>query len=189
MRIDPLDFSQARTAPEDVVRGLEALDPTACLVHLGGTRWLVGKVRPNVHARSTAEQMLDHWTRAVQSGKRLSPQGQQRVRFAQLALLGVRPVDQYTIMGDPDGRIVKEFEASRYRWLHAGNNDLFQQLDDAEDERRANARKDVADIDRAKDAWKYAFTVSHTTSASLTPEDKPRSGFVRHTKPETTHAA
>lgn len=128
MRIDPLDFSQARTAPESVVRGLEQLDPSACIAYLGEMVWLVGKVRPNALVRAQAIDMLDNWTKNVREGKRLSPTGKARVRFAQLALLGVRPVAQYAIAGAPDGSIVQDFERSRWRWLHTSDNAAFQEI-------------------------------------------------------------
>lgn len=180
MRIDPLDFSQARMAPESVMRGLEFLDPTACIVHLGGPMWLVGKFRPNAKARGDAEAMLDNWTRNVREGKRMAPQGKLRVRFAQLALLGVRPVQQYRLFGAPDGRIVADFARSRFLWLHAGNDALQQALDATDAERAASAQRELGSVDRAKDAWKYAFTQSHMPSASLTPEIGPKAGWTRH---------
>jgi hypothetical protein len=183
MRIDPLDFSQARVAPDDVIRGLELLDPTACLVHLGGTRWVVGKLRPNAEARRQAEAMLAHWTASVRAGKRLSPRGALRVRFAQLALLGFRPVQQYEIVGEPDGRIVQDFARSRYHWLTTSDNAVQHSLDTAHRDRAEAAHAELASVDRAKDAWKHAFTLTHTTSVSLTPPDTPKSGFVRHPKP------
>lgn len=181
MRIDPLDFPQARMAPESVVRGLEELDPTACIVHLGGARWMVGKVRPNALARVDATHMLDSWTSAVQrSQKKLSPSGRQRVRFAQLALLGVRPVELYTIIGgEPDSRIVQDFKESRYRWLHTSDNEMDRAIDSTE---KADAsRAALTDVNLAKDAWKHAFTLSHTTSVSTTPLIPARSGWTRHT--------
>jgi len=191
MRISPLDFPQARMAPESVMRGLEDLDPSACVVHLGGKTWIVGKVRPNSVARGVAETMMSNWTRAVQGGKRLSKQGQLRVRFAQLALLGFRPVSQYEIQGEPDGRIVKEFEFSRHCWLTTSDNELNHTLDTVQRDKADAAKAQIADVNLGKEAWNYAFRTTHTTSVSLTPPDRPKSGFVRHEKPqsENTNAA
>lgn len=180
MRIDPLDFSQARMAPESVVRGLEMLDPTACILHLGGPQWLVGKVRPSSAARGEAEAMFANWTRNVSEGRRMTERGKLRVRFAQLALLGVRPVHQYALIGPPDDRIVHDFARSRFLWLHSADNALEKAGDAADDARVTAARNEVASVDRAKDAWKYAFTTSHMPSASLTPEIKPKAGWTRH---------
>lgn len=180
-RIDPSDFSQARMAPEDVVRGLEAIDPSACIVHLGGPHWLVGKLRPNAEARTQAVAMLDHWTRAVRQGAKLSPNGRLRVRFAELALLGLRPVQQYAFLGAPTGRIVEDFRQSRFRWLTASDASLEREIESVTTERRAAAIADVASVDRAKDAWHYAFTRSHMPSASLTPAERPKAGRTRWT--------
>lgn len=181
MRIDLLDFSQSRTAPESVVRGLEELDPSACIVHLGGTRWMVGKYRPNALARAQAAAMIDNWTVNVREGKRMSPQGMARVRFAQLALLGVRPVELYTIHGAPDGRVVQDFARSRFRWLHTSQNAAEAQLDAGEQERQQASHAALTNPDLAKDAWQYAFTRSHMPSASLTPDIGPKAGWTRHT--------
>lgn len=179
MRISPFDFSQARTAPEHVVRGLEALDPSACLVHLGGARWMVGKVRPNAVVRAQAEGMLDHWTRGIQAGARMSQHGQQRVRFAQLALLGMRPVDLYTIVGEPDSRIVHAFQASRWRWLHATDRTLEEQIYQQDAKRKATAHAEISDVHRAADAWRYAFTRSHYFGDKRGQDLGPKSGFIR----------
>lgn len=178
-RIDPLDFSQARVAPESVMRGLEEVDPTACIVHLGGARWLVGKVRPNAHVRAQAEAMFANWTRAVRQGAKLSAQGQQRVRFAQLAMLGFRPVETYQLIGAPDGRIVKDFRRSRHRWLTTSDAELQRTLDDPAEERRAAAHAEIASVDRAKDAWRYAFTRSFMPSAARGPVDRVKAGWQR----------
>lgn len=177
MRIDPLDFPQARMAPESVMRGLEELDPTACVVHLGGSHWSVGKVRYSSVARGIAEQMLDNWTANVSAGARLSHQGKVRVRFAQLTMLGFRTVQQYRIK-DVDSRIVRDFERSRWLWLHTSENEFWRRID-ATDERDA-ARAQISNPDLAKDAWRYAFTRSHMPSASLTPDLGPKAGWSRH---------
>lgn len=175
-----MDFSQARTAPESVVRGLEQLDPTACLVHLGRAHWVVGKIRPNALVRAQAEAMLDNWTTNVREGKRMSPNGMARVRSAQLALLGFRPVQLYRIAGSPDGRIVQDFARSRFLWLTTSDNALLQQIDDTATERREAAQAEVGSLDRAKDAWRYAFTRSCMPSAARGPFDRTPAGWVRH---------
>lgn len=182
MRIDPLDFSQARMAPDSVVRGLELMDPSACIVHIGGTRWLVGKWRPNALVRLQAIEMLDNWTANVGAGKRLSPEGKARVRFAQLALIGVRPVELYRLVGTPDGSVVMDFERSRWRWLHTSDADAERQIDESDRERAQLSHGALTNPDLAKEAWRYAFTRSHMPSASLTLYDAPRSGWTRHAK-------
>lgn len=187
MQVAPLDFSQARFAPEWVVRELESLDPTASVVHLGGASWLVGKIRHSAAARAQAEAMFDTWTRQIQVGAQLSERGKARVRFAQLALLGFRIVSQATITNDMQwARVVDGFRESRYRWLHAQEDGVLAELDAAETRRREEARRDVQDVDRAKDAWRYAFTRSHSMAVTLTPKDRVKSGWTRTTLPRAS---
>lgn len=190
MSVPTLDLPQARTAPSHVVRGLRELDPTAVIVHLGGPTWVVGKVRPNSETRRQAIAMLDQWTTAVSEGARMSETGKMRVRFALLALQGFRPVERYRIQGEPDSRIVHDFAESRYRWLHETDAQLFAGFDEAQERKRAEARAEIADLDRAKDAYKYAFTSSFGAAVSSvgTRTTPVRSGFVRHSIP-SNHAA
>jgi hypothetical protein len=180
MRISPLDFSQARMAPEYVMRGLEQLDPSACIVHLGGPMWVVGKVRPNALVTRDAGEMLHHWTVSMRAGAKMSRTAKLRARFAQLALLGFRPVDQYEIVGEPDGRIVRAFAVSRYHWLHTSSNEVWQGMDDAEEAQKIAAKTDMMDDARHGDAWRYAFTKSHSMATTLTPTERPKTGWTRH---------
>lgn len=180
MHVSPLDFSQARTAPEWVSRELEEMDPTACVVHMGGARWAVGKIRPNRAARKEAEAMFATWTQAIQKGAQLSAQGKARVRFAQLALLGFRVVTQLDLTNDMQWRtVVDDFRESRYRWLHAPEDGALKEIDALEERRREDARRGVEDPNRAKEAWKYAFTRSHSLAVSNTPKDVVKSGWKR----------
>lgn len=180
MRIDPLDFPQARFASEHVVRGLEFLDPTACIVHMDEARWMVGKVRPSAEARVQAEHMLTNWTRNLQAGTRMSDFGRRRVRFAMLAYLGFRPVQQYDLIGAPDSGIVRDFAISQYLWRHAREDEPLGRQDIEKQSKIAAARADIADIGRARDAWKYAFTRSHLVGGTLTPAQRVKSGWLRH---------
>lgn len=181
MSVDTLlDFPQARRVSPDILRRLREIDETATVVHLGGPTWLVGKVRPNAASRQAAITMLDSWSDAVLAGKRMSATGKARVQFALLALRGFRPVQMYHIAGgEPDARIINEFRESRWRWLHTSDNELFQHMDNLQDEQKARNEALLTDEGLARDAWRYAFTRSHAPGVSNTPKDRVRSGFTR----------
>jgi hypothetical protein len=88
--------------------------------------------------------------------------------------------------------VVNDVRGALWKSRHTSDNELFAEIDAAEYERRESARAEMADIGRANDAWRYAFTRSHMPSVSLTPVDKPKSGFVRHSpapSPGSTYAA
>lgn len=175
-----MDFSQARIAPESVIRGLEWLDPTACIVHMGGPRWLVGKIRHSSAAKQQAEAMMDRWTHGIRAGAQLSETAKHKVRFAQLALLGFRPVQQYDLIGAPDQRIVADFGMSQWLWFHSTADEPVDRADIAREANLAAARRDMSDPGRARDFHRYAFTRSHLVGGTLTPQDRPKTGWTRH---------
>lgn len=173
-----LDFPQARRVSPDILRRLREIDETATVVHLGGPTWIVGKVRPNDAVRADAINMLDRWSAALISGKRMSAQGRSRVAFALLALRGFRPVQMYQIThGEPDARIITDFRRSRWEWLHTSDNELFQRMDDHESDQKARNEALLSDPHAAKDAWQYAFTRSHAVTRR--DNDRVRSGYTR----------
>lgn len=163
-------FPQAREAPEDVRRQLRALDATAEIVHLGPRRWLVGRVRPNAQARVIAERMLQTYSQlcVTDQVKMSKVNRRHRVAVAELARQGFRPVQMYTTH-DADSRIVRDFETSQWRMLHVSENELFRELDAVSEDEKAEAQKQMQDIGAAQDAWKYAFTTSHSVTRTRTP--------------------
>jgi hypothetical protein len=165
-----VQFPQAREAPEDTRRALRALDPTAEVVYLGPRRWLVGRVRPNSESRTTAERMLATYASLPVTEQIRMSQAKRRYRvaLAELARQGLRPVEIYAGR-DADSRLVESFRQGQWRMQHLTENELFRELDEQEDAEKAEAAKQMQDLGTAQDAWKYAFTVSHSVTRTRTP--------------------
>lgn len=165
-----VQFPQAREAPEDIRRQLRELDPTAEVVHLGPRRWLVGRVRPNAESRRIAERMLATYASlpVTDQIKMSKVNRRHRVAVAELARQGFRPVQMYTTR-DADARIVRDFQESQWRMQHLSENDLFRELDQVQEDEKAEARRQMEDVGAAKDAWRYAFTMSHSVTRTRTP--------------------
>lgn len=181
-----VDVPQARTAPEHVRRGLRELDPTAEVIHLGAGRWIVGRVRPTVHARRTAERMLETFETALSNGAKMSPRGREKARFALLALQGFRPVAEYRLR-DLDWRVVEDFRVSQWRMLHEDADRLLDAMEAEEEAQRAAARAELADEHRAREAHRFLTTSNfgYATPSVAKPAPQPAAGRVRHTIPST----
>jgi len=180
-----VDVAQAREAPEHIRRGLRDLDPTAEVIYLGPMRWLVGRVRPNVHTHRIATGLLDTFTSQLSTGARLSPKGQRKARFALLALQGFRPVEEYR-MRDLDWRVVEDFRVSQWRMQHEDPDALLDAMEADDAAERAARRAELADRDRAKDAQRFlsASNFGYASPTVAKPTHTP-SGRVRHSIPQT----
>lgn len=170
MTASALDFPQARTAPAHVIDGLRAVDPSAALVYLGDGRWLLGSVRPSAIRRAQAasiiQNALDTFDRTgARTGAKGDPHADPRTRdrlaLGLLAYQGFSPIAEYTIAGEPDSAIVHDL--ARRDWLYRTLSDQAVEASWTADQdaAAAEARADLADEARARDAWRYAFTRSH----------------------------
>lgn len=179
-----VEVPQAREAPEHIRQGLRDLDPTAEVIYLGPMQWLVGKVRPNVHSRRIAVTLLDTFTSQLSTGQRLSPRGQRRARFALLALQGFRPVEEYR-MRDLDWRVVEDFRVSQWKMRHTNPDALLDDMERAEEARKAAARAEIADEYRAAEAHRFLTTSNFGyASPSVAKPTHATPGRVRHTIPQ-----
>jgi hypothetical protein len=189
-----------------VLAGLREIDPEADLLYMGPRQWLLCTVRPSdMEERRTGEakgegypgrhvvarNMVLRW-QAVNPLKgnfskeiveRNSMMRFQKVRLGQLALLGLRTLHIYPV-NDPTFAIVEDFRYSQWKFLHNSDQDLEEEIDAPQEAARANARKDLADSERASAAWRYAFTLQHNpTARDVTQLDRDgvftRSGFKR----------
>jgi len=177
-----IEIPQFRTAPEGIRRRLREIDPTAEIIHLGRQHWVVGKVRPNALVRQQAIRMLDRIEHELSNGKQLSERGKEKARFALLALQGFRTVHQFE-MREPDDRVVKEFERSRWMWLHMSEMETWRSLEEDAAAPAAAARKALADEGLAREAISRAFKLNFGRASQL-PETTPvPSGRTRHAIP------
>lgn len=176
-----VDVPQARYAPEDTRRRLRELDPTAECVYLGRGRWMVGKVRPNALVRQRAVNMLAKMDLELSQGKKLSEKGKEKARFALLALQGFRPVAEYH-MPEPDGSVIRDFEQSRWLWLHESENETWRQLERTEGDEEDRRRRILGDEGLAREAWSRMFTTQMAHNGAFRPSETPvPSGRTRHT--------
>jgi hypothetical protein len=179
-----VDFPQLRTAPKDVVRGLREVDPTAELVYLEKGRWLLGSVRWNRDLVAAARRILGRALKVAHNSTKHGPTHQiehlprvrGRVQFALLAMQGFRPITEYKIQGSPDSRVVEDFR--RRDWLFKNTSDLEHEamLSSESEERKREARADLTDSERARDAWKWMFTRSHLVTRLDDPAKQRGSG-------------
>lgn len=176
-----VDVPQVREAPSHIRRGLRDLDATAELLYMGDGRWMVGRVRPNVHTHRIATTMLDTFTRNLSQGQQLSPRGKAKARFALLALQGFRPVAEYR-MNQPDWRIVEDFRVSQWRMLHEDPDALLDDMEAREQAKKDAARAEIADEYRAKDAHRFLVTSNfgYASPSVAKPAPQPKAGRVRH---------
>lgn len=165
--------------PDDILRRLHELDPTATCIYLGWNRWYVGRIRPTQDSTRIAQRMLQtYWGMSAKA--RASRRGIQRYRFALACQQGFRPVAEYTLP-DVDGRVVQDFQVSQYRML-TQRSDLMDDLERATAEDRAAKRAELLDHDRARDLLDYhkQSNFGYAVSSIAKPDHVP-SGRIRHT--------
>jgi len=179
-----VQFPQSRVASPDVIRRLREIDETAELLYLGAGRWILGRVRWHADAIAQAESIMARALHAIHTAPphlRPSRRLVGRVQFALLALQGFRPMAEYREhpkVAGFEGAVVEDFRRMLWKLRHTSDAELFRELEAAQDKDRLAARADLTDPARARDAWRYAFTLSH----SVTRHDHPdhhvaRSGY------------
>lgn len=127
-------LSSFREAPEHLVRDLRAIDSTAELYYVENGIWWLGSVRPNMDRKKTALHLL-----GVEA-KKMKPR-RHIVQQALLLLEGFALVQQYEIQGEPDRRIVADFEYRDWLWRSHREPELLKKfLDVASDDQREEAR-------------------------------------------------
>lgn len=146
---------------------------------MGRGTWLLGSVRWDQRHVSAARKRLDvalGTASRIGQWKSTHPRVARQVDYWTLALQGFRPIAEYRIQGAPDSRIVNDFQ--RMDWLYKNTSDdqLLRQLDEPWETARAEARADLTDDARARDAWRNTFTLSHTVTRFDDPAKRVGSG-------------
>lgn len=146
-------------APREIIEGLRTVDRGADLAYLGAGRWLLVVKKPHNSIRQQgAATMLDALTAELRNGtEKSTAQIKQRARYALLAYYGYSPVAQYDVQGSPDSAIVDDFR--RRDWLYRTTSDdaLFRAIDAPQQAAIAQARADMQDPARHRDAYRHAF--------------------------------
>lgn len=162
---------QLREAPEDIRRALRQLDPTAEVLYLGWGAWSVGRVRPTDQSVRIGQRMLrNYWAMGAQA--RASKRGVQRYRFADAAVQGFRPVQEYT-QRELDDRVVKDFQQSQWRMQHQ-RGDLLDEWERAEEQERQDRRAMLGDVDAAKDVVNYVRQTNFGYAVSSVAKPTPQ---------------
>jgi len=157
------------------VAGLRRIDPTAELVYFGEGKWLLGRVRPNALRYKAAVRIIDRALHRLAVGDQLTPEGRGRIQLAYLALQGFAPIEFYT--GEPTYAIVHDFQRALWLLNHTTDAQFFHDLDAPRERAREEARADLQDDARARDAWRYMFTLSHLVTRPDPAQQPTRSGF------------
>lgn len=175
--IDSLvQFPALRTAPEHVVRGLREIDPTTELVYFGRGRWILGSVRPNVDVRAQAERILDRAYKLAAFAAnnprfKVNPSNIRRllgrIDFAYLGTQGFRCIHEYRIQGAPDLALVEDFRRADWMYHNTSDEEFERLLDAPKEKARAEARADLTDPARARDAWRYCNVLNTAPGIQL----------------------
>lgn len=175
-----VEFPASRTAPDDFRRRLRDLSPDAEIVYAGNGEWWVGNVRPNAIRRKHAVALIDTALRML-AARRSKQDVEGAIGRLELALLGLQgwgQVAEYVIRGEPDARILKDYQVSK--WLldnQKYDGEVVDEIMGMQDAQRSATERDLADPDRARDAWRYAFTRSHLVTQTY--RNTPKSGRTR----------
>jgi hypothetical protein len=186
-----------REAPADLVRSLRALDPKLELVYLGWGKWILGRVNPSDESIRIARELLaQYWTLSARA--RHTIRSIRRYRFGVACLQGFRPIGEYAPnhpdgaeyrLVDPDGRIARHFERSRWLLEHATDETIEESFFAEQDAKLAESKKEMGDEYRAKQVLDYGLKDTFSYNPRYKGEaardwDNTRSGWKRHsTKP------
>ena len=127
MRGPSLTYPSERTCPPALRADLRRIEPTAALVYVGGGRWVLGTIRfhwPNVQKvvrtlvkleRETASQLnaFGHEADVNRDPAERADAARRQARniyWLRALIQGFRPIADYHIEGEPDSRIVRDFE-------------------------------------------------------------------------------
>ena len=169
-------FPALRTAPEHVVRGLREVDPTAELVYFGRGRWILGSVRPDSDVIAQAERILRRAYKLAAFAEnnprfKVNPANIRRllgrIDFAYLGTQGFRFIHEYRIQGEPTSAIVEDFRRADWMHKHTTDEEFERMLDAPKEKARVEARADLADPARARDAWRYCSVLNTAPGIQL----------------------
>jgi len=142
---------QVREPSADLLRRLRDIDPRAEVLYVGEGRWWVGRVKPAPERRARGRRMIlrardEDWFGVEPHEYWVT------LRQGLLMAQGFGLVVDMTIQGEPDARLVQEFELAM--WVERGGQ--FKDTDDVLAEAARQARlKDEADADRQRYRWLY----------------------------------
>lgn len=172
-----VDVPQARVAPRSVVAQLRAINPDAVLVHLRQNLWQYGFYRPSEALYHDGAKKYARWHQV--------PKATMKAKHALIRMAGVVPSEIFTF-DELDGRIVNAVARSRWSLHHTSDNELFQQIDTADADKKAAHEAEMRDVGRGRDAFSTAFHSNFGYAVkSVAKPDTVKAGRVRHAIPST----
>lgn len=185
-----LTWSRRRETPRAITEQLRLINPTAELIYLRDGQWQLIEVRWNSEAIRKAEGIVRRAYRAIAqhiaqnaSGGTITvdKRSRDRLELHLMGLEGARFVGApYVVHGEPSQMIVEDYRRMTWLYLHTSDEELFEAVDAPKAKQLKDAHADLTDPARARDAWRYAFTLNIMPSASLTPTRQVPAGRVRH---------
>lgn len=143
--------------PPGVLQSLRDIDPSADLVHLGGSQWLLGARRPNGAAREKLERHLAQVhaarTGALDVAERavVDMELAKELAVLQLCADGFRPIQLYDLANPrwTFGAIVEDFRLRDYNWRtrpEAAVQELREEISfDVQEQKRTDRMREFID--------------------------------------------
>jgi hypothetical protein len=187
---DLLLWPRRRETPRHITEQLRAIHPAAELLYLRDGRWQLVELRWNSEAVRKAANIVgrayatiaQHVVQNATGGAlTIDARSRDRLELYLLGLQGARFVGApYLVQGEPTSTIVEDYQRMTWLFLHTPDEELFAAIDERQEKKIRDTRADLTDPARARDAWRYGFTINIAPGSSLTPAQPVKSGRVRH---------
>lgn len=172
-----IHYPSERTCPPALLAELRRVEPTAELLYVGEGRWVLGTVRPywpNIQKaigtllkmeRENASKLVaiavDAEVNSDPARRREAARKSARnAAWLRVIIQGFRPIADYTITGEPDSRILLDFQRRDYLFrVQPDANDADNEaeaLGDHAHARRVNALRDTLHTIGRK-GWRQAI--------------------------------
>lgn len=186
------DFPQDFTAPRDIQQRIREVSPLAELVYFGWGRFYLVRYKPHRELIAGAERRLGEARRLLSKWElgteyKSNPGAFRRLYgrylFWRLATMGARPIADYPrtfIRTFGFDAIVTDFRFMEWMVRHTKDSAIDGLLNGEQDAAREAARQDLADIYKAKDAYRYLSARTHGVTRIELPHH--RSGFTTQRK-------
>lgn len=184
------DFPRLYDAPPDVLRRIREVAPDVDLLYLGWGRWYLVRYKPHREHRERARRRLPECLRLLHEWEtstkyKANPGAFRRLYgrylFWRMVELGARPIAEY------DTRFVRTFgleaipddlRQMEYHLRHTSDQAALEAINGPKEREQALAHAQLADPDRARDAWRFLFTRTHGVTRYDDPDRRrTRSGF------------
>lgn len=173
-----VDVPVMREAPPELLSALQAIDPNIIVAGMCRDRWLVAYLSDDPADRARGRRLLANTKRALAAieaknpGRdfRTVPRMRDRLIASSVKALGVKGARVYQSQY-PHTALVAQVRDNDFYQRHTTEEEFWKQYQQVEEEAKAAVEAELTDDARARDAWRYAFTLNHSpgirTIASL----------------------